>query len=122
MGVLIAHKYSWRATGVGKVRRNNPLQVISGLASFVRQVVVWQRVFNLLREWVHHREQASGELWHVPSGTGVFITFAKFSLMGYSCWMGGKGWWSEKGDTVLKCDFFKCHQGEGVLERMKCVV
>lgn len=64
-------------------------------------------------ERVHHREWGTGELWHVPGGTGVFITLAKFSLMGYSWLMGGKGWkgwWSEEGDTVPKCVFFKCHQ------------
>lgn len=77
---------------MGKVRRNNELQVISGLAIFVRQVMVWQRVFSLLHEWIHHREWTPGELWHVPSGTGVFLTLAKFSLMGHSWLMGGKGW------------------------------
>lgn len=110
--------FSWEVTGMGKARTNNLLQVISRLASFVRQVVVWQRMFNLLREW------APGEFWHVPSETGVFITLAKFSLMGYSWLIGGKGWkgwWSEEGDIVPKWDFFKCHQSEDIFERMKCV-
>lgn len=74
-----------------KVRRNNQLQVISRLANFIRLVMVWQCVFNLLHEWIHHREWEwdTGELWHVPSGTRVFITLAKVSL---SWLMGGKGW------------------------------
>lgn len=83
---------AWGVAGMDKVGRNNQLQVISGLANFIKLVMVWRCVFDLLHEWIHHGEWDTGELWHVPSGTRVFITLAKVSLMGYSWLMGGKGW------------------------------
>lgn len=95
---------------MGKVSRNNLLQVIARRANFDRQVVVWQRVFNSLCEQVHPRRWAPGDLWHVPSVTSVLITLAKFNLMGCSWLMDAKGWRNGEGDTVPKCDFFKCHQ------------
>lgn len=41
-GGSVAHRRSWGAAAMGKVRRKPWLQVMSGLPSFVRQVMVCQ--------------------------------------------------------------------------------
>jgi len=79
----------------GQGQKKQPVADDPGLANFVRQAMVWQCVFNLLHVWVRQREWPPGEPWHVSSGTGVFVTLAKFSLMGHSwlkCRKGWKGW------------------------------
>lgn len=91
VSVLFAHIYFWGVTGMGKGRRNSQLQVIPGLANFVRQLWSGSMCLTYCMNEVHHREWDTGELWHVLSGTGVFKTLSRFSLMGYSWLMGRKG-------------------------------